>query len=125
MPPICCQHHVLLIRCRNDPEQVGYKPGMFNGEKELQQSGVSADRVTVRWRHAWGRSLGNSDKRKDWVGFKQRHIGCDGGFSVQGSLCFAESLVAGPVLSASGSGWGRFTPATPLVQGLVPLLIRL
>lgn len=45
MPPICCQHHVLLTRCRNDPEQVGYKPGMFNGEKELQQSGVSADRV--------------------------------------------------------------------------------
>ena len=36
---------MLLTRCRNDPEQVGYKPGMFNGEKELQQSGVSADRV--------------------------------------------------------------------------------
>lgn len=35
-------------------------------------------------RGAWGSSLGNGPKGKGWVGFKQRHIGRDGGFSVQG-----------------------------------------
>lgn len=46
---VMCYHR----RCRNDPEEVGCKPGMFKGQKkELQQNEVSAGGVTVSSRGA-------------------------------------------------------------------------